>query len=542
MLHRLLFLATVLLSSTAAYAQSLVGLTDGNTLVRFPATAPGAVLASTPVTGLQAGETLVGLDVRPATGELYGLTTAGRLYTVDPATGAATLRSTLDVALAGAAFATDFNPVPDRLRVISDTGQNLRINVDTGATLVDGPINPAGPVIAAAAYINSVAGAATTALYDIDVAASQLLLQNPPNDGTVVPVGPLGVTLDADGNHGFDVRTAAGIDTAYAVFRVGGSTGLYTVNLTTGAATLVGAVAGNPALRGLAVLAAPVLPPAPAGATGIGLTAGNLLVRFDVATPGTVQASVPVTGLQAGDTLVGIDFRPANGLLYGLAGSGRLYTISPATGAATLASTLSVTPTGTRFGVDFNPVPDRLRVVSDTGQNLRINVDTGETLVDGPVNPGGFLVGGSAYTNAVAGATSTALFNIDAAGDRLLLQSPPNDGTQVAIGPLGVAVDAATGFDILTSAGNNTPLAALSVAGSTGLYGIDLGSGQAQLVGAIGGNPTLVGLAISPVPITGGPQPPPAGTQAVPVDNPLALLLMMLALLSVGVVAMRRSA
>lgn len=64
MLHRLLFLATVLLSSTAAYAQTLVGLTDGNTLVRFPATAPGAVLASTPVTGLQAGETLVGLDVQ----------------------------------------------------------------------------------------------------------------------------------------------------------------------------------------------------------------------------------------------------------------------------------------------------------------------------------------------------------------------------------------------------------------------------------------------------------------------------------------------
>jgi hypothetical protein len=538
---RLVLFTTLLLASASALAQTIVGLNDGNALVRFPAAAPGTVLATTPVTGLQAGDTLLGIDVRPATGQLYGLATGGRLYTIDPATGVATLASTLNVALSGTVFATDFNPVPDRLRVISDSGQNLRINVTTGETLVDGAINPAGSFIAGAAYINSVGGAATTALYDIDVVASRLLLQNPPNDGTVTPVGPLGVALDAGGSVGFDVRTVGATNTAYAVLRVAGTTGLYTVNLATGAATLVGPVGGNPSLRGMAVLAGAVVPPAPASATAVGLAAGNTLVRFAASSPGTIQGTVPVTGLQAGDALVGIDFRPATGVLYGLASAGRLYTINPGTGVAVLTSTLGIAPTGTVFGVDFNPVPDRLRVVSNSGQNLRINVDTGETINDGAINPAGPQLAGAAYTNAVAGATSTALFDIDAASSTLFLQNPPNDGTLVAIGPLGVAATASTGFDILTSAGNNTPFAALSVGGSTGLYTIDLASGAATLVGPIGGNPNLLGLALSPTAIAGGPGPggPPA-VRNVPVDAPVALLLLALAMVLLAATSVRR--
>jgi hypothetical protein len=541
MRKRLALLAAALFTSASALAQTVVGLNDANGLVRFPANAPGTVLATTPVTGLQAGDTLLGIDVRPATGQLYALATGGRLYTVNPVTGAATLASTLNVALAGTAFATDFNPVPDRLRVISDSGQNLRINVMTGETIVDGAINPAGPFVAGAAYINSVAGAATTALYDIDVVSSQLLLQAPPNDGAVVPVGPLGVSLDAGGSVGFDVRTVGGVDSAYAVLRVGGTTGLYTINLATGAATLVGAVGGNPSLRGMAVLAGAVVPPAPATATAVGLATGNTLVRFAASSPGVIQGTVAVTGLQAGDTLVGIDFRPATGALYGLASAGRLYTINAGTGVATLASTLTIAPTGTVFGVDFNPVPDRLRVVSNSGQNLRVNVDTGETINDGAINPAGPQPAGAAYTNAVAGATATALFNIDAASSNLLLQSPPNDGTQVVIGPLGVSVNASTGFDILTSAGNNTPFAALSVGGNTGLYTIDLGSGAASLVGPIGGNPSLLGLAVSPTAIGGGPGPggPPVARN-VPVDSPLALLMLALAMVLLATTAVRR--
>ncbi len=100
------------------------------------------------VTGLQSGETLLGIDIRPGgttTGQIYGLSSMGRLYTIDKFTGAATLKSTLSAdpadtsnpftGLSGTNFGIDFNPVVDRLRVVSDTGQNLRINVDSGAVI-----------------------------------------------------------------------------------------------------------------------------------------------------------------------------------------------------------------------------------------------------------------------------------------------------------------------------------------------------------------------------------------------------------------------
>ena len=94
------------------------------------------------------------------------------------------------------------------------------------------------------------------------------------------------------------------------------------------------------------------------------LTTQNSLLRFDSLTPGTILGSSPITGLQAGEALLGIDFRPANGRLYGIGDASRIYTIDPVTGVATLASALSVPLMGgTSFGVDFNPVADRLRVV-----------------------------------------------------------------------------------------------------------------------------------------------------------------------------------
>ncbi|MBB5208646.1 DUF4394 domain-containing protein [Chiayiivirga flava] len=538
---RCIVLAALVAASPAAFAQTVIGLNDGNTLVRFSASAPGAVPATVPVSGLDAGETLLGIDFRPATGALYGVGDAGNLYVIDPVTGVATTSATLDVALDGSVFGVDFNPVPDRLRVVSDTGQNLRINVDTGATLVDGPINPAGPQLVAAGYINSVNPAPmTTALYVVDVVTSDLLLQAPPNDGTVTAVGDLGVVLDASGDHSLDVLTVGAVNTAYAAFRVGGTTTFYTIDLATGAATSRGAVGGNPALRGIAVTAA-TLPPAAVPGTAIGLDGANGLVLFSSAAPAGAATVRAVTGLTGGDQLVGIDFRPATGALYALASSGRLYTVDPQTGAATLASTLSVAPSGTSFGVDFNPVPDRLRVVSNTGQNLRVNVDTGETLVDGPINPAGPAVAGSAYINSVNPAPAgTALYDIDPNSDTLFLQNPPNDGTVVAIGALGVAVDANTGFDVLSSGGTNTAIAALTVGGATGLYGIDLTTGAATLIGNVSGNPTLRGLALSAA-VIGNPAPPTASMpNVVPATSPLFLLLVGLGVLGLAGFAMRR--
>jgi len=235
-------LASCLLSA-AAFAQQGVVLVNGSSLLPFSA---GTVPTSTPVTitGLNSGETLVGIDYRPVNRTLVGLTTANRLVTLNPSTGAATLLSVLDMPLAGTAFGVDFNPVPDRLRVISDTGLNFRINVDTGAVTRDGTLayaaNDAGagapPAVAGAGYTNSVGGqiATSTALYNIDYERDVLLIQNPPNDGVLCTVGPLGVNVSA--LSGFDIFSPS---MAYGSFVVGGQTGLYQVNLSTGAATLV---------------------------------------------------------------------------------------------------------------------------------------------------------------------------------------------------------------------------------------------------------------------------------------------------------------
>src|SRR6185295_13823490 len=108
---------------------------------------------------------------------------------------------------------------------------------------------------------------------------------------------------------------------------------LQSINLTTGAATRVNTIGGGERVRGLALVANPT-------ATVFGLTNGNTLVSFKVATPGTFDTSTAITGLQGGETLIGLDFRPSNGKLYAASSTGRIYIINPMTAAATVASTL----------------------------------------------------------------------------------------------------------------------------------------------------------------------------------------------------------
>jgi len=164
-----------------------------------------------------------------------------------------------------------------------------------------------------------------------------------------------------------------------------------------------------------AALAAATLT-APAGAEILtSVTSLNQLVRFDSATPGTISSSVGITGLQAGETLLGFDYRPATGGLYAIGSTSRLYLINTSTGAATqVGSAGAFTLSGTSFGVDFNPTVDRLRVTSNTGQNLRINPNDGTlaatdtALAYAAADPNAAAtprIVGSAYTNNFAGAS-----------------------------------------------------------------------------------------------------------------------------------------
>ena len=249
----------VILSVVAARVRAddtrLVALTEGNVLLAFAAAHPERV-EHVEVKGVRG--TLVGVDCRPSVGRLYGVGTTYDLYTIDPVSGAATVASTLTIPFDGGTRAgVDFNPQADRLRLVAASGQNLRVNVTMGATAADASLAYAAsdrnhgrrPSITAAAYANNRPGAPTTRLFDIDSDLDVLAVQDPPNDGVLVTVGALGV--DVGPHAGFDIATdSAGTDHAFAAW----DGVLYAIDLTTGAAHVLGAIAGNPDVVGLAAL------------------------------------------------------------------------------------------------------------------------------------------------------------------------------------------------------------------------------------------------------------------------------------------------
>ena len=224
-----------------------------------------------------------------------------------------------------------------------------------------------------------------------------------------------------------------------------GGTRLYTVDLATGAATAIGAIGRELGVLGLAI--------APEGVSTVyGLTDAPELVTFDAADPSTLTATVPITGVAEGSTLLAIDVRPADGALVAVSDASVVYTIDPATGVATPGGDAIDPPIeDPGFGLDVNPEVDRLRLAVATGQNLRVDPTSGAVDVDEPLayeGDGGGRIVAVAYTNPVAGATETQLYAIDAASGSLVLVDAPNDGTMRPVGPLGISVTEGASFDI----------------------------------------------------------------------------------------------
>jgi len=232
--------------ATAAQAGTILGLVESKWVVTIdPATRK--VVKGVDIKG---GGKLIGIDVRPADGLLYGVTPDGWIVTVDPQTGQATQKSKLSETLKPGVIATvDFNPVADRLRIMGSDGTSLRVNVDDGKATVDGahkfkegdPNAGKTPKIIAGAYSNSMKGTQSTTLYDIDATTASLVTQAPPNDGVLNTVGPLGIKLE--GAVGFNIVSSAP-DQNEAWLTAGGA--LYSVDLKTGKATMVGKFNGLP--------------------------------------------------------------------------------------------------------------------------------------------------------------------------------------------------------------------------------------------------------------------------------------------------------
>lgn len=240
-------LALTALTPLTAKAADFVALTADNRLVAFSS---DARRAASPVAIRGVDGRVVGIDVRPANGMLYALSSTSKLYTVDARTGQATMVSQLDKAWdGGGRSVVDFNPLADRLRVMGMNGTSFRINVENGQVAVDGslkydtgsPLAGSTPRITAASYRNNVAGTQATALYTIDTLAQSYNLQAPPNDGVQKPVARLDASLPPA--TAFDIETVGETNTGWIL--AGGM--LSMIDVASGAMRQVGSVANLPA-------------------------------------------------------------------------------------------------------------------------------------------------------------------------------------------------------------------------------------------------------------------------------------------------------
>jgi 3D (Asp-Asp-Asp) domain-containing protein len=531
---------------------TLVALSSNDQLLTFDSANPQRILDSVTVRGLRRGEDLVGIDFRPADGRLYGVSDRDRVYVIDIDTGAAAAVGTgLAVGLRGQGFGVDFNPVVDRLRLVSDSNQNLRINPNDGAS-VDGDPALAGiqgdtdlayapgdamegraPDVVAAAYTNNFLGTTTTTLYGLDARGNTLVRQGglnvppgtpSPNGGQLFTVGALGINIDR--SVGFDIA-ADGTAFASVRGRDGRSRGqLVSINLDTGAATVVGRIGNGQTIEGLAVVLREEVVYA--------VTASNRLVQFRANDPSQFLSSVPISGLLPGEDVSGIDFRPATGELFSLTSTNRVLRIDAQTGQGIVVGN-AIDPglfaSGQAVGFDFNPTVDRLRLVNEGNDNLRYNPVTFAP-VDGDAATAGIqadtdlaydasdpnagvdpVVVASAYDrNDNNPATPTTLYGIDSDRNTLVRQGAvdgnaggvggsPNGGLLFTQGALGVNVTGVASLDIAGDGfgGNGLALAALQVEGEafSRLYTINLATGGATQVGMIGGE-LIRAMAIAP--------------------------------------------
>jgi hypothetical protein len=262
-----------------ARAEKAVAVTASHQFIKFNAGQPQKILSSTAIKGLAAGESILGIDYRVSKDTLYALGSSGRLYTLNEDTAQLTPVGTAPFAvkLDGNQFGFDFNPTVDRIRVISNTSQNLRLHPDTGAVVdsnpnvegvqIDGPLTFAAadanagkkPSVVGAAYSYNKADPKITTNYALDAATGSLVTQGSregvqpaisPNTGQLLTVGKLGVNFD---DSAFDIQALS--DVAFAALSGKELRGVrwYTLDLKTGAARFIGTIGGGESIRAMAL-------------------------------------------------------------------------------------------------------------------------------------------------------------------------------------------------------------------------------------------------------------------------------------------------
>lgn len=527
-------------------AQVIYGTISNSVLVSFNAASPATITSSVNITGITTGQTIEGLDFRPNTGELYAFgynktTNFYQIYKINLTSGiASAINTATNIALGNGPIGFDFNPTVDRIRVVSANGGNFRLHPVTGLiAATDGTLSYAAgdpnvgatPKIVAGAYVNSYIGAATTTLFDYDNALNIVAIQSPPNNGSLTTVGSSGIVTETntpmvDMDIFYD--NAASLNRAYLLANTtaGPTTdNLYSVNLATGSTTLIGSIGAANPVSNIAVFINRTLP-ALTGQLAYGLT-GNNLISFDTQNPSFIRTISAITGITAGQAIVGMDFRPANNALYLLgynsaSNTAQVYTVNT---TSAIASAITSTPMALMLGTgsvgfDFNPTVDRIRVVANNDANYRLEPTTGTlaatdatlNFAAGDVNFGANPNAGTiAYSNSFSTATTTTLFNYEEVLNIYTTQLPPNNGTLNTIASSGITVNSAdptVDMDIFYDAGTATNLAFLAANTNTEtidrLYSVNLTTGVTSVIGKIGFGIPVRDIAIQTSTLTTG--------------------------------------
>jgi hypothetical protein len=260
------------------------------------------------------------------------------------------------------------------------------------------------------------------------------------------------------------------------------------------------------------------------------VTASHQLISFNAGQPQKLLSKKPLAGLGAGEEVVGIDFRVAKGVLYALAKGAigaRLYTVDTGSGQVTPVGSapLAVALEGTEFGVDFNPTVDRIRVVGNGGQNLRLHPDTG-AVVDADPNQAGLQIDGrlayaagdsnagrapvvvaAGYTYNKVNEKITTNYAIDAGAGTLVIQGSkegatpavsPNTGLLTTVGRLGLPPFERAAFDIADISGAAFIAVTASGARDSKFHLVNLDTGAATFLGTIGGGEPVRGISFEP--------------------------------------------
>ncbi|MFK7758563.1 MAG: DUF4394 domain-containing protein [Phycisphaerales bacterium] len=248
-----------------------------------------------------------------------------------------------------------------------------------------------------------------------------------------------------------------------------------------------------------------------AGELVYGVTDNQTLVSFDSSDSTNLLTGVAISGLQSNEQIRGIDFRPATGQMYGMGSFNNLYIIDEVSGVATQVGAGPFAPAtnGSSFGFDFNPVIDRIRVVSDANQNLVLNPNDGSSTMvtdlffdasDANFGMDPNIVG-SAYTNSFFGATSTQLYGIDTGLDILVTQAN-SAGTLMTVGSIGVDLNDTLSFDISGASGLAYATVVSDDFSSSTFWQINLLDGSATALGEIGGGALITSMTVVPAPST----------------------------------------